>query len=79
LFSDSVLTSCRFNNIYPVIDMKFVKDSRTPRTRAEFANIPDRFFHGLRLAEQTVDVETVEWYVDRLVATEASTQVELTF
>jgi hypothetical protein len=77
LFSDSVLTSCRFNNIYPVVDMKFVKDSRTPRTRAEFSNIPDRFFHGLRLTEQTADVETVEWYVDRLVATEVSTQAEL--
>jgi hypothetical protein len=77
LFSDSVLTSCRFNNIYPIVDMKFVKDSRTLRTQAEFANIPDRFFHGLRLAEQTADVETVEWYVDRLVATEVSTQAEL--
>jgi hypothetical protein len=77
LFSDSVLTSCRFNNIYPVVDMKFVKDSRTPRTRAEFANIPDRFFHGLRLAEQTADVDAVEWYVNRLVANEVSTQVEL--
>jgi hypothetical protein len=77
LFSDNVLTSCRFNNIYPIVDMKFVKDSRTPRTRAEFANIPDRFFNGLRLAEQTADVETVEWYVHRLLATEVSTQVEL--
>jgi len=72
-----VLTSCRFNNIYPVVGMKFVKDSRTPRTRAEFANIPDRFFYGLRLTEQTADVKTVEWYVERLVATEVSTQVEL--
>ncbi len=77
LFSDSVLTSCRFNNIYPITDMKFVKDSRTPRTRAEFANIPDRFFHGLRLTEQTADVDAVEWYVDRLMANEVSTQVEL--
>jgi hypothetical protein len=77
LFSDSVLTSCRFNNIYPVVDMKFVKDSRTPRTRSEFANIPDRFFHGLRLTEQTADVDTVEWYVERLVATEVATQAEL--
>jgi hypothetical protein len=77
LFSDTVLTSCRFNNIYPVVDMKFAKDSRTPRTRAEFTNIPDRFFHGLRLAEQTADVETVEWYVNRLVATEVSTQADL--
>lgn len=77
LFSDSVLTSCRFNNIYPIVDMKFAKDSRTLRTRAEFENVPDRFFHGLRLAEQTADIETVEWYVNRLLSTEVSTQAEL--
>ena len=77
LFSDSVLTSCRFNNIYPIVDMKFAKDSRTLRTREEFENIEDRFFHGLRLAEQTADIETVEWYVNRLLSTEVSTQAEL--
>jgi hypothetical protein len=79
LFSDTVLTSCRFNNIYPITDMKFVKDGRKLRTRTEFENIPDRFFHGLRLAEQTTDIETVEWYVNRLISTEVSTQLELTF
>jgi hypothetical protein len=79
LFSDSVLTSCRFNNIYPITDMKFAKDGRTLRTRAEFKNVEDRFFHGLRLAEQTADIKTVEWYVDRLLATEVSTQSELAF
>jgi hypothetical protein len=77
LFSDSVLTSCRFNNIYPIVDMKFAKDGRTPRTRAEFENVEDRFFHGLRLAEQTADIETVEWYVNRLLSTEVSTPAEL--
>jgi hypothetical protein len=77
LFSDSVLTSCRFNNIYPIVDMKFAKDSRTLRTRAEFENVQDRFFHGLRLAEQTADIETVEWYVNRLLSTEVSTHAEL--
>jgi hypothetical protein len=78
LFSDSVLTSCRFNNIYPITDMKFVKDGRKLRTRDEFENIPDRFFYGLRLAEQTTDIETVEWYVNRLLRTEVSTKSELT-
>jgi hypothetical protein len=78
LFSDTVLTSCRFNNIYPITDMKFVKDGRTLRTRDEFENIPDRFFYGLRLAEQTTDIETVEWYVNRLLRTEVSTESELT-
>ena len=77
LFSDSVLTSCRFNNIYPITDMKFAKDGRTLRTRAEFENVEDRFFHGLRLAEQTIDIETVEWYVNRLLRTEVSTHAEL--
>jgi hypothetical protein len=57
--------------------MKFVKDDRIMRTRAEFENIPDKFFYGLRLAEQTTDVETVEWYVNRLLATEVSAEVEL--
>jgi len=77
LFSDSVLTSCRFNNIYPITDMKFVKDARTLRTRDEFENVPDRFFNGLRLAEQTTDIETVEWYVNRLLSSEMSTHAEL--
>jgi hypothetical protein len=77
LFSDSVLTSCRFNNIYPITDMKFAKDGRTLRTRAEFENVEDRFFHGLRLAEQTIDIETVEWYVNRLLRTEVPTHAEL--
>jgi hypothetical protein len=78
LFSDSVLTSCRFNNIYPITDMKFVKDARTLRTRDEFENIPDRFFYGLRLSEQTTDIETVEWYVNRLLLTEMLTKYEIT-
>jgi len=78
LFSDSVLTSCRFNNIYPITNMKFVKDARTLRTRDEFENIPDRFFYGLRLAEQTTDIETVEWYVNRLLLTEMLTKYEIT-
>jgi hypothetical protein len=70
LFSDTVLTSCRFNNIYPITDMKFVKDGRKLRTRTEFENIPDRFFHGLRLAEQQFDLATIEWYVARLESSE---------
>jgi hypothetical protein len=72
LFSDTVLTSCRFNNIYPIIDMKFVKDSRMLRTRDEFENIPDRFFYGLRLAEQTYELDMIEWYVTRLLSVEQS-------
>jgi hypothetical protein len=70
LFSNSVLTSCRFNNIYPIQDMKFVKDSRPLRSRSEFHHIDDRFFHGLRLAEQQFDLGMIEWYVARLESSE---------
>jgi hypothetical protein len=52
--------------------MKFVKDSRMLRTRDEFENIPDRFFYGLRLAEQTYDLAMTEWYVTRLLSVEQS-------
>ena len=72
LFADSILTSCRFNNIYPIADMKFVKDDRPARNRAEFAEVPERFFTGLRLAEQTIDRHEVSWYVRRLLDLEVA-------
>ena len=31
LFANGVLTSCRYNNLYPIQDMKFVKDDRLNR------------------------------------------------
>jgi len=64
LFTNSILTSCRYNNIYPVVDMKFVKDDRILRTREEFNNISDKYFEGLRLAEQTFDINDIEAYVE---------------
>ena len=72
VFADSILTSCRFNNIYPIVDMKFVKDGRILRSRSEFANIPDRFYTGLRLSEQTFDLDMIEWYVERLIHMEVN-------
>jgi hypothetical protein len=75
LFSNSILTSCRFNNIYPIQDMKFVKDSRPLRSRSEFHQIDDRFFHGLRLAEQQFDLAMIEWYVSRLESLEINTDL----
>ena len=71
LFADSVLTSCRFNNIYPIVAMTFVKDDRALRAGAEFADIPERFVTGLRLSEQTIDLSEIRWYVGRLLELEA--------
>jgi hypothetical protein len=77
LFSDTILTSCRFNNIYPITDMKFVKDGRKLRNRSEFYKIDDRFFHGLRLSEQQFDLDIIEWYVARLESSEITCDLEV--
>ena len=52
LFAQGILTSNRFNNIYPIQDMKFVKDNRALRPLEEFANIDPTYISGLRLQEQ---------------------------
>ena len=72
LFADSILTSCRFNNIYPITDMKFVKDTVLNRNLSEFAEIESRFVSGLRLQEQSFELAMIEGYVNRLLATEAT-------
>ena len=75
LFADSVLTSCRFNNIYPITDMKFVKDVVLNRNLSEFAKIESRFVSGLRLQEQSFELAMIEGYVNRLLATEATESI----
>ena len=52
LFANGILTSNRFNNIYPIVDMKFVKDDRALRGLEEFAGIDSKYITGLRLQEQ---------------------------
>lgn len=52
LFANGVLTSAKINNIYPIVNMKFIKDDRIPRSREEFENVPDAIFYGFRLSEQ---------------------------
>ena len=66
LFSDSILTSCRLNNAYPIVDMQFNKAGRTLRDASEFAGIDARWIAGLRLCEQTYSADDMRWYVARL-------------
>jgi hypothetical protein len=77
LFANGVLTSNRFNNIYPIVDMKFVKDDRALRSLTEFAGIDQQYIDGLRLQEQTMDAEYIRQYVDnRLIAMDINNTVE---
>lgn len=67
LFAESVLTSCRLNNIYPVENMKFVKEERDIVPMEAYGSIDVDFYNGLRLGEQTGDVEELKAYVERLI------------
>lgn len=51
-YANGVLCGCRFSNVYPIENMKYVKDDRTLAAREEYKEIPDKLFYGLRLAEQ---------------------------
>ena len=68
LYADGILTSMRYNNIYPIANMKFVKDDRVLRHTEEFtsAGIAQRWIDGLRLAEQTMSIPNIKWYTQRL-------------
>lgn len=66
LYADGILTSMRYNNIYPIANMKFVQDGRQLRNRSEFAGIDSRWIDGLRLPEQTMSLSDIKWYTQRL-------------
>lgn len=76
-FTGGILTSCRFSNLYPIKDMKYVKDNRKLVGPEEYSNIPKEYYEGLRLAEQPKDVnrenddishaKTITEYVENLI------------
>ena len=77
LFANSILTSMRYNNVYPITDMKFVKDSRTLRTADDYPNVEERLYKGFRLAEQTQSVEEIETHIRWLMSLEVERETEV--
>jgi len=65
-YANGVLTGNRYCNIYPVVDMKYVKDDRAPRSVEEFAGIDSKYISGMRLPEQTFDLAFIQTMVDRI-------------
>ena len=78
LFANGNLTSCRYNNIYPIVGMKFVKDDRELIPQSAYG-VEDKYYEGLRLAEQTVPVEDTIEYVNRLEAHKVEVESEIEF
>jgi hypothetical protein len=70
LYANGILTSMRFNNVYHIDEMKFVKDNRILRSLIEFSDIDSRWINGLRLCEQQHPIEIINRYVARLENTE---------
>ncbi len=76
LFANGVLTSCRYNNLYPIQDMKFIKDNRLNRAPKWklYENFRDhrsldRFIDGLRLYEQLdISIDDTVKYCENLEA-----------
>jgi hypothetical protein len=52
IFAEGILTSRRLNNLYPIADMKFIKDERSITSIEEFKGVPVEYYEGLRLGEQ---------------------------
>ena len=66
-FTSNILTSNRFNNLYPISDYKFVKDDRELTPYSEYENFVSRdWYEKLRLAEQTCD-ENMKLYLSNIV------------
>ncbi len=73
LFTNDILTSCRLNNIYPIKDMKFVKDNRKLKDISEYKGIDKKWYDGLRLSEYDGNInkdgshrKDIYDYIDRL-------------
>jgi hypothetical protein len=54
-YANNVLTSTSLNNIYPMQDMKFIKESREPVLYEEFSDLPIEFYTGLRIRERGLE------------------------
>lgn len=76
LYANNILTSCRYNNLYPIKDMKFIKNNKSnekPRWQIyseKFKSNPKltvQYLDGLRLYEQSdIPIEETVEYVTRL-------------
>jgi hypothetical protein len=68
-YANGILTSCRYNNLYPIKNMKFIKIDNNNLFNLDF--LPQKYIDGMRLKEQNI-ANTVE-YINRLIVLEKRT------
>jgi hypothetical protein len=66
-YANGILTSCRYNNLYPIKNMKWEKISNTVSNNYE--SVPEKYIRGMRLLEQTVHTDLE--YINRLIINES--------
>lgn len=66
VYANTILTSTGLNNLYPVENMRFVKNDRASREIGEFDWVPDNLRHGLRLTEQPASYYGLKAKMSRL-------------
>lgn len=70
-YAEEVLTSCRYNNIYPISkDMKYIKDDRQIVPYEVFDNkINKLYYDGLRIGEQRFEIKEIIKYCSNMMNT----------
>ena len=67
LFANGILASTSLNNLYPINDMKFIKDARPRIPKESYGqDIDDKYYLGMRLNEQKLSKEYIISYIDNL-------------
>lgn len=63
-FANGTMAGCRFSNIYPIENMKYVKNEIRTNYLESFKDIPQKYIDGLRLKEQPLekDESNVNYY-----------------
>ena len=70
LFANGILASTSLNNLYPINDMKFIKDARPRILKESYGqDIDDTYYLGMRLNEQKLSREYIISYIDNLRST----------
>lgn len=77
-YANGILTSYSCNNVYPMADMKFVKDDRVSRPQSDFPEASNDLYVGLRLAEQPQEWDDAGMRLKRKVANQKPKMVVTT-
>ena len=68
LYANNILTSTSLNNLYPIKDMKFIKENRETIPFEAYKDIPEMLYKGLRLDERKPEeVEHINDYVVNMI------------